>query len=118
VELIPHLDIDALVTLPELGGDTFMSNQMLAPFGRGNPSPVLLSRGTEVVDCRAMGNGEEHLRLTLRQGGILWDAVGFRLGCHRAEITPCIDIVYNLEVDRWRGEDRLRLNLLDFAPSA
>jgi hypothetical protein len=26
--------------------------------------------------------------------------------------------VYNLEVDRWRGEERLRLNILDFNPSA
>jgi len=25
--------------------------------------------------------------------------------------------VYNLEVDRWGGEEKLRLNILDFAPS-
>jgi single-stranded-DNA-specific exonuclease len=28
-----------------------------------------------------------------------------------------LDLVYNLELDRWRGVDTLRLNILDFAPS-
>jgi len=26
--------------------------------------------------------------------------------------------VYNLEIDRWGGEERLRLNILDFAPAS
>jgi hypothetical protein len=26
-------------------------------------------------------------------------------------------MVYNLEIDKWSGEERLRLNLLDFTPS-
>jgi single-stranded-DNA-specific exonuclease len=63
-----------------------------------------------------MGNGAEHLRLKLRQGGSVWDGVGFRLGAHREEVSPRLDIVYNLEIDRWEGKERLRLNLVDFAP--
>jgi single-stranded-DNA-specific exonuclease len=42
--------------------------------------------------------------------------VGFRLGCYLAEISPQLDIVYNLEIDRWQGKEKLRLNILDFAP--
>jgi single-stranded-DNA-specific exonuclease len=34
-----------------------------------------------------------------------------------AEISPYLDIVYNLEIDRWGGREKLRLNILDFAPS-
>jgi single-stranded-DNA-specific exonuclease len=64
-----------------------------------------------------MGNDGGHLRLRLRQGNISWDAVAFRCGDAINEITPKIDIVYNLELDRWNGNERLRLNLLDFAPS-
>jgi len=115
--LRPQLDIDAEVTLSELSGDTFHTIQQLAPFGRGNPAPAFLSRRAEVVDCRTMGNGAEHLRLKLKQGSTVWDGVGFRLGGYLAEISPHLDVVYNLEIDRWQGREKLRLNILDFAPS-
>jgi len=115
-DLRPQLDIDAEVTLPELSGNTFHTIQKLAPFGRGNPQPTFLSRRVEIVDCHTMGNNREHLRLKVRQENMVWDSVGFRLSNHLAEVSPHLDIVYNLEVDRWGGEERLRLNILDFAP--
>jgi len=118
VDLRPHLDIDAEITLPGLGGDTFSVMQQLAPFGRGNPVPTFLSRRVEVVNCRPMGSGGEHLRLKLKQDGSVWDGVGFRLGGYLSEVVSSLDIVYNLETDRWGGEERLRLNILDFAPTA
>ncbi|MFC1940174.1 single-stranded-DNA-specific exonuclease RecJ [Chloroflexota bacterium] len=118
VDLRPKLDIDAEVTLSELGGNTFPSIQKLAPFGRGNPVPTFLSRRLQVVDCHPMGNNGEHLRLKLRQGGTVWDAVGFRLGSYLTETSSPLDMVYSLEVDRWGGQERLRLNILDFAPSS
>jgi len=117
VELRPHLDIDALVTLPELGGNTYQTTQLLAPFGISNPVPVFMSRGVEVLERRTMGNGGEHLRMKLRQGGTTWDGVAFRLANHTAETSPRLDIVYNLEIDNWRGKGQLRLNILDFKNS-
>lgn len=89
----------------------------LAPFGQGNPAPVFLSRRVEVIDCRAMGNGGEHIRLKLKQGGTVWDGVGFGLGDYLSEVSSPIDIVYNLEADRWGGGESLRLNILDVAPN-
>jgi single-stranded-DNA-specific exonuclease len=118
IELRPHLDIDALVTLPELGGDTYQTTQLLAPFGIGNPVPTFLSWGVEVLERRTMGNAGEHLRMKLRQGGTVWDGVAFRLGNHLAELGPRIDVVYNVEVDSWGGKKQLRLNILDFKKSA
>lgn len=116
-DLRPQLDIDAEARLPELSGNTFNLILRLAPFGRGNPAPVFLTRGAEVVDCQTMGGNGEHLRLKLRQGGVTWDGVSFRMGSYRAEVSGNLDIVYNMEIDRWRGEERLRLNILDFAPA-
>jgi single-stranded-DNA-specific exonuclease len=117
VDLRARIDVDAEVRLADLGGDVFPTIQKLAPFGRGNPPPSFLSRRVEVVDCRTMGNGGDHLRLKLKQGGFLWDAVGFGLGCHEAEMSSLADIVYNVEIDRWNGSNRLRLNILDFGVS-
>ncbi len=117
LDLRPSLNIDAEVTLPELTGDTFPLIQQLAPFGCGNPVPTFLSRRVKIVDYRSMGNNGNHLRFKLQQGNTLWDGVGFGLGSYLAEISQFLDIVYNLEVDRWCGKDRLRLNILDFIPA-
>jgi len=117
VDLRPHLDIDAEVTLPDLTGDTFQTIQQLAPFGQGNPLPTFLSRRVEVIDCRTIGSNGEHLRMKLKQGGSVWEGVSFGMGNYLSEASSPLDIVYNLEIDRWGGEERLRLNILDFAPS-
>ena len=117
IDLRPHLDIDAEVTLPKLSGDTFQAIQQLAPFGRGNPMPTFLSRRVQVTDCHAIGSNGKHLKLKLKQGGTVWDGVGFTLGNYLGEISSPLDIVYNLEIDKWGEEERLRLNILDFAPS-
>ena len=117
VELRPHLDIDALVTLPELVGDTYQTVQQLEPFGIGNPVPLFLSRGVEVLDKRTMGSNGEHMRMKLKQGGTVWDGMAFRLANHDGELSRAIDVVYNLEVDTWNGRNQLRLNILDFKAS-
>ncbi len=118
IELRPHIGIDAQLTLPDLGGDTYQTTQRLAPFGIGNPVPAFISRRVEVLERRTMGSEGDHLRLKLKQCGTVWDGVGFRLGKYLPEISPYIDIVYNLEIDRWGGKEQLRLNLLDFEASS
>ncbi|MBI3040764.1 MAG: single-stranded-DNA-specific exonuclease RecJ, partial [Chloroflexi bacterium] len=118
VDLRPKVDIDAAVMLSDLGGNTFPLLQKLAPFGQGNPTPTFLTRRVEIISRHPMGNNGEHLRLKLRQGGLVWDGVAFGLGNYLAETSSPLDIVYNLEVDRWGGEERLRLNIIDFAPAS
>jgi single-stranded-DNA-specific exonuclease len=117
LDLRPRLDIDAMMNLSQLGGTTYQSIQSLAPFGLGNPVPTFLSRCVEVVDCQTMGNNGGHLRLKLRQNNITWEAVAFGMGECLKEMHSHIDIVYNLKLERWRGEERLRLNIQDLAPS-
>lgn len=118
VDLRPRIDVDAEVKLTDLGGDIYPWIQKLAPFGQGNPRPTFLSRGVEVMECRGMGNGGDHLRLKVRQGGTVWSAVSFGMGCHQAEVCSPLDIVFSVEADRWNGTERLRLNVLDFRATA
>ncbi len=117
LDLRPHVDIDAEVPLSVFSGNTFEKIQQLAPFGAGNPLPSFVSRGVEVVDKRLIGVHGDHLKLKLKQDGLFWDAVGFGLGSYFDEATPYLNIAYNLDVDRWNGEERLRLSLLDFDPA-
>ena len=117
LDLRPLITIDAELPLSSLQGRAFQMMQQLAPFGCANPLPTFLSRGVKVMEYRSVGAGGQHLRLKLREGNVTWDGVAFRMGHLIDEGTPHLDIVYNLEVDRWRGEERLQLNILDFAPA-
>ncbi|MBN2239730.1 MAG: single-stranded-DNA-specific exonuclease RecJ [Dehalococcoidales bacterium] len=117
VDLRPRIDIDSEVTLRDLGGDTYPTIQTMAPFGQGNPVPVFLSRRVDVALLNTMGNDNSHLRMKLKQGTMMFDSVGFNLGKYVNEIFSPLDIVYNLELDTWNGQSKLRLNLLDFEPS-
>jgi single-stranded-DNA-specific exonuclease len=116
IDLRPRINIDAEVSLADLGGTTFQSIQKLSPFGKGNPVPVFISRAVQVAGCRTMGNEQQHLRLKLKQDGCNYDAVAFKLGDAFFDVSDALDIVYNLEIDRWSGVDNLRLNILSFAP--
>ncbi len=115
LDLRPHLEIDAEIRLDYFNNETFGTIQLLAPFGKGNQLPIFLSRGVSVSDCQLMGNNGDHLRLKLKQNGFLWDAVAFGLGDLMPRMQSVVDIVYNIEVNRWGGEERLRLNILDMA---
>jgi single-stranded-DNA-specific exonuclease len=117
VDLRPRLNIDVEVELKDLGGDTYQTIQKLSPFGKGNPTPTFVSRSVEVMDLRTMGADQQHLRLKLKQKDSTFDAVAFKVGEARAEISPALDIVYNLEIDRWSGSDNLRLNIISFNPA-
>jgi single-stranded-DNA-specific exonuclease len=83
----------------------------------GNPAPIFLSRKVEVVEQKLVGGQNDHIKLKLKQDGIVWDTIGFRLGSYIGELSRHIDVVYCVEVDNFNGRGQLRLNLLDFARS-
>jgi len=117
LDLRPHIDIDAEVSLTAFTGGAFEEMRQLEPFGIGNPAPVFLSRKVEVVEQKLVGSQKDHIKLKLKQDGIVWDTMGFRLGNFLGELSRHIDIVYSVEVDNFNGKGQLRLNLLDFTRS-
>jgi single-stranded-DNA-specific exonuclease len=118
VELTPTLLIDAEVELPELDWATQALLTQLEPCGYANPAPLLLSRRAIVRDARAVGTDGRHLKLTVSDGRVVWDAIAFHQGQWVDQLSRHIDVVYSLEVHEWNGEKRLQLNVKDLRPSA
>ena len=117
VDLQPFLSVDAEVPLSSLNAEVYKLAERFEPFGNSNPVPIFLSRGVNVVGSNAVGNGSRHLKLKLREGGLVWKGIGFDLGHLISGVTRRIDVAYNLSVDHWGGEGTLALNILDFAPA-
>ena len=113
----PHISIDAEVHLSELQGNTFKMIQQLAPFGSANPYPTFLVRDIIVDDCKCVGNSGDHLKFKLSDGKAKWDGIAFKMGKFMKDVSPRIDIVFNLQINEWRGRASLQLNIIDFLPS-
>lgn len=62
------LELDAVVTLGELTLPQVQELARLAPFGRENPTPVLLVQDAVIDGVWAMGAEGRHTRIRLRQG--------------------------------------------------
>jgi single-stranded-DNA-specific exonuclease len=65
-----------------------------------------------------VGTDERHLKLTLSDGRVVWDAIAFHQGQQAEQLPRHIDVVYSLEVHDWDGEKRLQLNVKDLRSSA
>jgi single-stranded-DNA-specific exonuclease len=105
VKLVPTIDIDAALPLSALRGREIRLISQMGPFGEGNPEPVFLSRGVEVVECRILGADGQHLRLKLRDahdggGRVTWPAIAFGLGEAEVREGQRLDVVYSLAADR------------------
>ncbi|HHW13524.1 MAG TPA: single-stranded-DNA-specific exonuclease RecJ, partial [Firmicutes bacterium] len=80
-DLQPTLRLDACVAAEDLRPELVEELQALAPFGAGNPSPVLVLQGAEIVEERLVGEGGRHWKLSVRPAGAkaAVDCIGWRL---------------------------------------
>lgn len=111
--LVPRCRVDALVQPKELDEAAVAALQALAPFGMGNPEPVLALRG-QVARPRVLQNktpGEPgHLKLAL-ESAPLFDVIGFRLADAAPLTEGPVDLAFKVAIDEFRGVRRLSLKL-------
>jgi single-stranded-DNA-specific exonuclease len=81
----------------------------MAPFGAGNPEPVLALLGA-AVRGRVVGAGGDHLKLQLDEAPLV-DAIGFGMGEKLAQLARHVDLAFTLAMDEFRGVRRPQLRL-------
>ena len=116
VDLTPVLPVDTEVELSQMSWKLQQELTQLEPCGHANPHPLFLSRNVRVQNQRAVGNGK-HLKLMLYDGRTAWDGIAFRQGEWAGKLPNRVDIVYNLEVNKWNNQQRLQLNVQDVRPA-
>ena len=116
-ELKPGFNIDAEVSVANLTGETFRGLKALEPFGVDNPTPVFLTRNLRPIESRPVGRQGNHLKMKLKEGGVVWDAMAFRQAARWVPDTRSLDVVYTVGTD-WRGgREMMSLRVMDFRPS-
>jgi single-stranded-DNA-specific exonuclease len=112
-DLRPVLNADAEVKLFDLKPALISEMDQMQPTGYGNPEAVFVSRRVEVRNSRTVGRDNSHLKLTVSDGRITYDAIAFRLGHWHENIPPYIDLLFTFEVNEYNGRRTLQLNVKD-----
>jgi single-stranded-DNA-specific exonuclease len=110
-----RLRIDAEVPFRDIDRAFLGVHALFAPFGVGNPRPVLATTGVEIAAGPQVLKGK-HLKMWLRQDDKTFEAVAW----DRAEWASSlvkggrIDVAYTFLFSSFNGESRLQLSLEGF----
>ncbi|MGA0845294.1 MAG: single-stranded-DNA-specific exonuclease RecJ, partial [Luteolibacter sp.] len=112
----PRLCYDAEIAFELLSLDFLGSYELLQPFGNSNPQPVFISREVQ-LNRPPLRMKNHHLRLSLRQGYHVQDAVFFGGGEHPLPDPPW-DVAFTIDRNTFRGRTSLQLVIQDIRASA
>ncbi len=112
-ELRPTLTADMVVPLSDMKPEVITHLGYLQPTGYGNPDAVFVSRDLKVKASRNVGADAKHIKMTLTDGNVTYDAIGFRLGHLQKNMPGRVDVMYTFETNEFNGRTSLQLNLKD-----
>ncbi len=134
-QMIPVLRIEKSLSFAEIDLGLAKELKALAPFGKGNPSPLFGSKGIHVDRLDLIGKNQDILRLTLSEpkSGIRLSAVSFD-GCHQlreqlkelypgedcdkiiktGQLPKLLDIIYSVDINTYNGKSSVQLMVKDF----
>jgi len=119
-QLIPRVFIDSELSFSEINEDFFNILIKFQPFGPENMSPVFVSRNvTDSGTGRMVGSNGEHLKLDTIQASSgssrIFPAIAFNQADHFEYIRRGLpfDICYSVEMNEFRGNRNLQLNIKD-----
>ena len=117
-EIISVVKIDKEITLKDITKETVESLKSLEPFGEANKTPIFIYKNLRIDSIRALSEGK-HLKLTLKDGNSIINAIGFNIGSLANEylIGDKVDILGVLELNSYGGVDTVQINIKDIRKS-
>ena len=118
-EPVEEIRLDLEVSVKRLGYDLLRWLGHLAPFGSGNPTPVLMVRGVTLDRPSRVGNDGGHLRFQLVGDGQRVPAIAFGMGRRLAEARSSerMDVALEIAENSWNGRREVQARVLDFRPT-
>ena len=117
-EITPIINIDAKINLSDINKEMVESLNKLEPFGEGNEMPIFAFKNLKIDSIRSLSEGK-HIKMSLKDGNSIINAIGFNLG-HLAEeyrIGDKIDVVGILEINSFNGVESAQINIKDVMKS-
>ncbi len=111
--LKPLVKIDAIALLSQINFELYHQLEGLQPWGIGNSPPVFWTPNVRIVEQRAIGKTQAHLKLTLQatESNTQIKALAWRWGEY-CPLPEYIDIAYKLQENHWQGNTSIELELV------
>ena len=113
------LKIDAEINIGEIDRNPAREIEMLAPFGKCNEEPVIISRNVTISGFSRFGEEGRHGRFILEENPEM-RVIGWRLADEMERIFKsgkAVDIVYTMEEREFNGRKYVQLQVIDCAYS-
>ena len=93
------------------------SLSVLEPCGNGCPKPVLMMKNLTIDRIQQVGSGR-HMRLRLHSGRHTVNAIYFSANAETASVQTgdVVDIAFTPQINAFRGERSVQMNILDIRP--
>lgn len=111
--LKPLVKIDAQASLGQVNYELYQQIESLQPWGIGNSTPVFWTPNVRVIEQRAIGKTQTHLKLTLQEAGSATQikALAWRWGEY-CPLPEHLDIAYKLKENHWQGNTNIELEIV------
>lgn len=134
-DMTPVLRLEKQLSFGEIHLALAKELRIMAPFGKGNPSPLFASKKVWVRRLDLIGKNKDILRMTLMEGetGKLLTGISFdgydtlqeilkrlypKEDCdkiiHSGQLPMPLDIVYRVEINSYGGKESVQLMIQDF----
>ncbi len=112
-------EVEEVLPLAEITEQLASEIALLAPFGQGNPQPVIVCPEVTVLRSRGVGKDGSHLKLTLQQEGTIRDGIGFRLaGANGGSVRgKVVDLICTPVLNHWNGITSVELDVKEIITS-
>ena len=113
-----QLDVDCAIPAELLTIFNVDSLNVLEPCGNGCPKPVLMMKNLVIDRLQQVGSGR-HMRLRLRSGRTSLNAIYFSATPESTFVQQgdVVDIAFTPQINEFRGERTVQMNVLDIRPS-
>lgn len=109
-ELQREVNADVRISLSEVDYELAVELQHLAPFGVGNPSPLLVTEGVRVDSISAIKGA--HLRVRLADSRCSRNAVAWNMQGHPLlRKDEIVNVAYQVELNTYQGVSSVQLSL-------
>ncbi len=119
-DFLPSQRVDMEVSSNEISMASVEALALLEPFGCENPEPVFVARNVSLAQVLPT-KSPAHVRLVLRQGeGLAVQGIAFGIGERVTEsgAGSVVDLLFQPNVDEWRGNRTLKWQVKDFASTS
>lgn len=134
----PSVDFDGVLDLSSVHADALDAMEALAPYGKGNPSPLFAATHCNVLSMRLVGRQKNVLQILLESKGARLQGVAFsgdtllqklvqeggsaaeaeiRSALYGQPSALTVDILYRPEWNEFQGKKKIQLKLADIRMS-